>query len=134
MKKISVLFVFLTLLLTFTVITNSVEGIELNPAYIALESHQCNFNIDKGIAALAGDAKCSNCYKVKLTLYLQRYANNSWVNIDSWSGNKDIYSYVNETSTVSSGYTYRVKSVAIVYDKNNKIIEESTLYSKTIDY
>ncbi|WP_313345893.1 hypothetical protein [Sedimentibacter sp.] len=107
MKKLSILSIFFIILMLFTVTLNSVEGYEISPAFIAFERHKCDLSINNGIAKANGSAMCSDGYTVKITLYLQRYVNNNWTSINNWSGDKDIYSYVNETSTVSSGYKYR---------------------------
>lgn len=125
MKKLSILSIFFILLMVFTITVNSVEGYEFSPTFIALERHKCDLNINNGIASSTGDAMCSDGYTVRITIYLQRYINNSWATINSWNGDKDIYSFVNEISAVSYGYKYRVKSVATVYDNN--VIEAPVL-------
>lgn len=117
----------------FTIPLNSVEGYELSPTFIALESHKCDLKINNNVATSNSSAMCSDGYTVRITVYLQRYINNSWTTIDNWNGYKDIYSFVNETSAVSSGYKYRVKSVATVYDKNNNVIEAPVLYSDVVE-
>ncbi|WP_313165090.1 hypothetical protein [Sedimentibacter sp.] len=133
MKKLSILSIFFLLLTLFTVTLNSVEGYEFSPQFIALERHKCNLSIDGDNAIAVGDAVCSDGYTVKITLYLQRYSNNNWTSINNWSGDKDIYSYVNATSTVSYGYKYRVKSIATVYDENNNVVEIPVLYSDVVE-
>ena len=133
MKKLSILSIFFILLMVFTITVNTVDGFELNPMFIALKSHTNNLDIGGSIATCIGSARCSDGYTVRITVYLQRYINNSWTTINNWSGDKDIYSFVNETSTVSSGYKYRVKSVATVYDNNNNVIEAPVLYSDVVE-
>ena len=133
MKKLSILSIFFVFLMLLTVTINSVEGHEISPQFIALERHKCDLSIENNIAKSIGSAMCYDGYKVKITLYLQKYINNSWTSINNWSGDKDTYSYVNETYTVSSGYKYRVKSIATVYDKTNNVIEAPVLYSDVIE-
>lgn len=133
MKKLSILSIFFIMVIVFTASLNLVEGYEFSPTFIALESHKCDLSIENGSAKANGSAMCSDGYTVRITVYLQRYTNNSWITIDNWTGDKDIYSFVNETSTVSSGYKYRTKSIATVYDNNNNVIEAPVLYSDVVE-
>ncbi|MGD9569269.1 MAG: hypothetical protein AB7V48_13340 [Sedimentibacter sp.] len=133
MKKLFILSLFFITVVVFTASINPVEGYEFSPTFIALETHKCSLKINDNVATANGSAICSDGYSVRITVYLQRYFNSSWTTIDSWSGDKDIYSFVNETSAVSSGYKYRVKSVATVYDNNNNVIEAPVLYSDVVE-
>lgn len=133
MRKLSILSIFFIILMVFSISLNSVEGYEITPTFIALERHKCDLSIENGIATANGSAMCSDGYTVKITLYLQRYINNSWTSVNNWSGDKDLYSYVNESSTVSFNYKYRVKSIATVYDKDNNVIETPVLYSNVVE-
>lgn len=133
MKKLFILSIFFIAAIVFTISVNSAEGSEFGPAFIALEKHKCDLSIENGIATVTGSANCSYGYKVRITVYLQRYINDNWNTTDSWIGDKGIYSYVNETAAVSSGYEYRVKSVAVVYDSDNNIIEAPVLYSEVVE-
>ena len=133
MRKLSVLSIFFIIFLLFTITLNSVEGHEISPNFIALKSHINNLKIENNTATCTGSATCLNNYTVKITVYLERYVNNNWISVNNWSGDKDIYSYVNKTSSVSSGYKYRVKSIATVYDKNNNVVENPVLYSDVVD-
>ena len=131
-EKLFALSIFFILLMVFPITVNAVDESDYSPMFIALISHINNLNIEGSAAACTGSASCSNGYSVKISLYLERYVNNRWTTVSSWNGDKDIYSYVNETITVSSDYNYRVKSVATVYDENNKIVEAPVLYSNVV--
>jgi len=132
MKKLFVLSIFFILLMVFTITVNASDEFEISPMFIALKTHTNNLDIEDNIATCIGSAMCLNSHSVQLTLYLERYTGNGWTTVRRWDGDKDMYSYVNETITVSSGYNYRVKSIATVYDKNNKVVEAPFLYSNLV--
>jgi hypothetical protein len=118
--------------MVFTITVNASDEFEISPMFIALKTHTNNLDIEDNIATCIGSAMCLNSHSVQLTLYLERYTGNGWTTVRRWDGDKDMYSYVNETITVSSGYNYRVKSIATVYDKNNKVVEAPFLYSNLV--
>ncbi len=91
MKKLSILSIFFIAVIVFTASLNLVEGYEFSPTFIALERHKCDLSIENG------SAMCYDGYTVRVTVYLQRYINSSWSTINNWTGDKDIYSFVNET-------------------------------------
>lgn len=132
MKKLIVLSIFFILLMVFTITANASDEFEISPMFIALKIHTNYLDIEDDIATCTGSARCLNSHSLQLTLYLERYTGNGWTTVRRWDGDKDVYSYVNETITVSSDYNYRVKSIATVYDENNKIVEAPVLYSNVV--
>lgn len=130
MKKLFILSIFLILLMVFTTTVNASATPELSPMFIALKTHTNGLDIEGSLATCTGVATCYDGYTVRMSLYLEGYINNRWTTVSSWNGSKDIYSIVNKTSTVTSGNIYRVRSVATVYDENNKIVEAPVIYSK----
>lgn len=132
MKKLLVLSIFFILLMIFTATVNATNEFEFGPMFIALKSHMNNLDIEDSVATCTGSARCSDDYSVRITLYLERYVNNKWTPTNIWDGDKGIYSSVNKTAIVSSDYRYRLKSVAVVYDENNKVVESPVLYSDIV--
>lgn len=132
MKKLFILSIFFILLMVFATTVNAADESEISPMFVALKTHINNLEIEGSVATCTGFATCSDGYSVRISLYLERYTNNSWTTVSSWNGSKDIYSNVNKTATVTSGNLYRVRSVATVYDENNKIVESPVIYSKAV--
>lgn len=71
--------------------------------------------------------------KTSMQLFLQKYANQKWVTVDSWSaiGNTTTKS-LSKTKAVTKGYKYRAKVVCVAYAGNNK--ESVTKYSRVVSY
>ena len=70
---------------------------------------------------------------VQIYLYLQQYKNGTWTTINSWYEIFDSYwGAIERTSSVSSGYQYRVK--ASYYAYSGSTYENVTQYSQTITY
>ncbi len=132
MKKLFILSIFFLLLMVFTTTVNATAESELSPMFIALKTHANSLDIEGSVATCTGFATCSDSYSVRISLYLEIYSNNRWTAVNSWNGSKDIYSNVNKTATVTTGNLYRVRSVATVYDENNKIVESPVVYSKVV--
>ena len=132
MKKLFALSIFFILLMVLTINVNASDEFEISPMFIALKTHKNYLDIRDDIAACTGSAMCLNSHSVQLTLYLERDTGNGWTTVRRWDGDKDIYSHVNETITVSSDSNYRVKSIATVYNENNKIGEAPVLYSDVV--
>ncbi len=132
MKKLFVLSIFFILLMVFTITVNASDEFEISPMFIALKTHINYLDIEDDTATCTGSARCLNSHSVQLTLYLERYTGNGWTTVRKWDGDKDMYSYVNKTVNVSSDTKYRVKSIATVYDGNDKIVESPVLYSDVI--
>lgn len=132
MKKLFMLSIFFILLMVFTVTVSASEEFEISPMFIALKNHANNLSIEDDIATCTGSAMCLNSHSVQLTLYLERYTGYGWTTVHKWDGDKDMYSYVNKSVSVSADNRYRVKSIATVYDENNKIVESPVLYSDVI--
>lgn len=137
MKKTSVLLIFcLTFVFLFAPL-NSVSGEtviqhEVTPMFIGLVTQISDLSIEDNVATARAMASCSSNYSVRVTAYLQRYVNGGWSTVNSWTGSKGYISSVNKEATVSSGYVYRVRSVATVYDSDDKIVETVGLISQIV--
>lgn len=70
----------------------------------------------------------------KITVYLQRYQNGSWVNVKTFSSRKSGgFVTLSESYSVSRGYSYRMKSYGNVY-KNGSVVEGTSFVSTSEVY
>jgi hypothetical protein len=71
--------------------------------------------------------------KTTVHLYLQRYENGEWVDIDDWiSSNNTVNTTLVKTKTVAKGYTYRAKASCYAY--SGSAYENVVRYSSEIKY
>ena len=71
--------------------------------------------------------------KVEINMYLQQLKNGSWTNVSSWSKTFNTYTGTLEnTKTVTKGYSYRVKVSYYAYSGTKK--ENIVAYSSTVKY
>lgn len=71
----------------------------------------------------------------KIEMTLQRYKNNDWQDVKSWTITDDGPNVdLTEYWYVVSGYDYRVVSDVYVYNANGRVIEITTEYSPIVEF
>ena len=71
--------------------------------------------------------------RVKIDAKLQQYKNGKWVNIDTFSNESNSYRVsINETSSITKGYKYRVQSTVKAYSGSS--VETRTVTSSEAKY
>lgn len=90
-----------------------------SPTYTYTSTIIVGLDVSGGVASVSADITPHNLSnKSSIRAYLQKY-DNGWKSIKSWySGKCTGYSYVNETYSVPSGYSYRVYAVGRVYNSS----------------
>ncbi|NLM52632.1 MAG: hypothetical protein GX197_07430 [Firmicutes bacterium] len=118
MYKKVVCLVLLLMLCIFSV----ASAIEISPMWTLINNVTNYFSIDSGgiatmIAYVHGKR---DVQKIILSNFLQRYENNEWVTIKSWSSehNGDWAGWEKRYAVVS-GYTYRLVTYCNAYDGTN---------------
>lgn len=71
---------------------------------------------------------------VYLTVYLQKLSGNTWSTLTSGSSSGSPYTSKSVSRYVTSGYYYRAKGVASVYNSSGAFVESATLYSNSKYY
>ncbi|WP_270739837.1 hypothetical protein [Massilioclostridium coli] len=96
----------------------------------------CNLSYENGAFIPVGTYSSFQTNKINFTVYLERSSNNSsWTTIDSWSKTFNPGNGANIVSgkygTSAAGY-YRAKATTLVYSSSGSIVENVTVYSRTI--
>jgi len=104
--------------------------------YQEMDMYKNSFDISSsGIASCKVSLESQSSDRtVKVYAYIQRYENGRWITIKSGNASDDdgdvsIYMQL----MVLSGYDYRLKSFAYVYQDGSRL-ESDTYYSKTLSY
>lgn len=88
-----------------------------------------------------GKAECSGkirgiigkTTKTSIHLYLQKYTDGTWKNVDDWTSSGDtVNRTLTKTKSVSKGYKYRTKAVCRAYIGSKS--EKVTKYSSAVSY
>ena len=91
----------------------------------------------------SGYAQCSSeirtfdsSYEIDLTMSLQRSSNNgrTWSTVETWDTSDYGSAALEEGRFVLSGYSYRVKATAEIYDESGDLIEEESVTSPVEEY
>ena len=91
----------------------------------------------------SGYAQCSSeirtfdsSYEIDLTMSLQRSSNDgrTWSNVKTWDTSDYGSAALEEGWFVLSGYSYRVKATAEIYDESGDLIEEESVTSPVEEY
>jgi hypothetical protein len=89
---------------------------------------------DQGKSALISSIDARSVDECKISMYLQKYQNESWVTVKHWSSiESGTFCGIGETWYVLSGYQYRMVAYGYVY-LNGKCIEKTQFTSKSIIY
>ncbi|NLH02305.1 MAG: hypothetical protein GX488_10540 [Clostridiales bacterium] len=89
----------------------------------------------------SGKARCSgsvdassNSYTAELTVSLQKYTSSGWTTIKSWNGSGSGQGLIVENYYYVSNGTYRVCSMAKIYNSAGKLLETQSFYSAEETY
>lgn len=91
----------------------------------------------------SGYAQCSSeirtfdsSYEIDLTMSLQRSSNDgrTWSTVETWDTSDYGSAALEEGRFVLSGYSYRVKATAEIYDESGDLIEEESVTSPVEEY
>ena len=91
----------------------------------------------------SGYAQCSSeirtfdsSYEIDLTMSLQRSSNNgrTWSTVKTWDTSDYGSAALEGGWFVLSGYSYRVKATAEIYDESGDLIEEESVESSVEEY
>ena len=83
---------------------------------------------ESGKAMLTSSITSRETDEIKISTYLQKYENRSWVTVKHWTTiQPGTIAVLGEQWYVASGYQYRMKSYAYVY--KDDVFLESTVYT-----
>ena len=111
------------------------ENLLIQPMFTNISVFLNDFDItSNGKAILTSSVNARNVDECRISMYLQRYQNGSWTNVKHWSATESgKLCDLGKTWYVMSGYQYRMKTYAYVYQDGN--FKESTSYtSRSIVY
>lgn len=100
----------------------------IKPYYVGASDANCTLSIVSGKATCRGLLTLRSGYTASLTLSLQKYSDGEWKTQKTWTGSG---SAIQKPYYVSSGYTYRSKLSAKIYNSSGKYVETVTATSKT---
>ena len=108
---------------------------QIQPAYVGVTSVSPKLNINtSGAATCVNVIKIKTGYSVTATLELQHQEGSKWIPNQSWSASGKSMVRFDRIYYVNHGYTYRLKSVVIVYNENGTLEETVTTYSATVNF
>ena len=102
--------------------------------YVGMRNFYAELSIsDAGLATSSGTIQARSGYTCDATLELQRKQGSSWITINEWddSGTGMV---IKANWLVTSGYDYRTKLSADVYDDSDRFVETLTVYSPVVEY
>lgn len=109
----------------------------VSPQFTAILSMSAGLSISSsGKATCSGSVTpASNTYKADMTVSLQKYKNNGWVTIKSWSDSGTGYAGVAIEAHyyVTSG-KYRVCTSVSIYNSSGKLLESESFCSEERTY
>ncbi|MFB2020726.1 hypothetical protein ACEVJL_04490 [Pseudoflavonifractor sp. P01025] len=101
--------------------------------YIALTKLSAILKINSiGDASCTAYANTRSTYSCDATLELQQKSGGSWKTLKEWTSSGQLNQF-NESFRVTSGYDYRLKISADVYN-GGKFVESQTIYSTVVYY
>lgn len=108
------------------------------PRYVTIRTLVSTLRINSGTATCiasvtTGSATCTS----RLSATLQRSSNGSgWIAVDSWTamGSGHMGASIGETTSVSSGYEYRLLVKATIENGDGIVIETASKVSHTVGY
>lgn len=107
-----------------------------DPRYIYTDSTQTKLTISSsGTATVTAkiSGKINTTTYVEVDAYLEQYSAGAWRIVDSWSkSSSSTGTTLQETTSVSKGYKYRVKAFYYAYSGSNS--ESITGYSSEVSY
>lgn len=103
----------------------------VSPCYEDIRTFYATIEIDDNGKATAYSYvfTSTSSNTVYLTVYLQKLSGNTWSTQTSGSTSGSPYTSKSVTRYVTTGYYYRTKAVASVYNSSGKLVESATIYS-----
>lgn len=142
MKRGNIVILFVCCMLVITSVPvrantnlNVLEEKETNlvqPKFTNISVFSNDFYItDQGKAVLISSIDARNVDECRISMYLQKYQNGSWVTVKHWSAiESGTFCGLGETWYVMSGYQYRMVTYCYVYFNDN-LLENANYTSKT---
>lgn len=138
MKKVVTLL--LTIVLVFGIMAPAAfavaENDSVQPRYLRIRSFDIAFDISS-----SGKSSCyskivtyESTDTIDLTIELQRDGGSGWSTIKTWTGEDTGRISLDKVWYVTSGYEYRLRITAEIYDTNGKLLETQIDYSRSVDY
>lgn len=138
MKKLLSMVLALIMVFAFSGVAMAADLDEAVTESVDNVNYQGVMQFGNSISKTNGIAKCyyyidmHSGYKADVTTILQKSSGGAWSEVTSWS-----HSQVNtldelKTRAVVSGYSYRIKTYANVYDLNGNFIEQAMKISNTV--
>ena len=111
------------------------EEVLIQPRFTNISVFYNDFYItDQGKAVLTSYIDARNVDECRISMYLQKYQNGSWVTVKHWSAiESGTFCGLGETWYVMSGYQYRMNSFGYVYS-NGELIENTSHISGSVIY
>lgn len=107
---------------------------EISPRYAYIRDTEADLEITGGLANCSASVSApTSSYDVELTVELQQNRS-GWDTIKTWTDSGTRYASAGGNWYVASGYDYRVKATATVYNSSGREIESATFYSYTESY
>ena len=107
---------------------------EISPRYAYIRDTEADLEITGGLANCSASVSApTSSYDVELTVELQQNRS-GWDTIKTWTDAGTRYASAGGNWYVASGYDYRVKATATVYNSSGREIESATFYSYTESY
>lgn len=112
----------------------AVDTPEITPRFVYIRDASADLKITGGMADCSATVSASSTsYDVELTVELQQNRS-GWDTIKTWTDSGARYASAGGNWYVASGYDYRVKATATVYNSSGREIESATFYSYTESY
>ena len=112
------------------------ENDAVQPRYFRISTFDIAFDISS-----SGKSSCyskivtyESTDTIDLTIELQRDGGSGWSTIKTWTGEDTGRISLDKVWYVTSGYEYRLRITAEVYDTNGKLLETQIDYSCSVDY
>jgi len=140
MKKVQTITILVVLLISIYASTYAKEDVgevRISPQgilYLYISNVNASLSISgSGIASVNNTITASTYVdSVKISTYLQKYENGSWVTLNHWTDTSNTYYLISShTHQVTSGYNYRVLTYFYAYVGDES---ESTSRSETVAY
>lgn len=118
---------------TFAAIEPSPD-VEINAENYNSASAKLKISDGKATASSTITGIVGKTTKTTITLYLQQYKGEKWVNVntETWKNSGSVTCSITKSKSVSKGYKYRTKAVCKAYVGNK--VESITKYSNSVTY
>lgn len=123
MKRVTC-YLLVCILLCSMVIPAAAEESTIQPRWSYLDAVSAVLDINwLGVASCSGQAVARKAVDIEVVVNLQQQTNTGWTTLRTWSSTGSVTALASGQYAVYRGYTYRVNTIAYVYDSNGNIIE-----------